>query len=147
MWPIVVSPAIASIWKGVTAKGPAPHRLLDAPVLIAQRYFQVIDRFPVTLEPEMARLDNPGVDGADRHLMDLLALHAEEVDLPDRRPGRSGPVHAGNRTGLSQGWPSGIAPGLLEYLPLEKVHLGKLARVREGNRRPGSFRRGRRAGR
>ena len=59
--------------------GTADHRPLHAAMLIAQRDFQVIDRFAVALEAEMARLDDAGVDRADGHFVDLFARHPEEV--------------------------------------------------------------------
>ena len=76
---------------------PADQRPLDAAVLIAQRDLQVEDLFAVALEAEMPRLDDAGVDRADRDLVDLLPLDAEEVgdaDRPASRPA-SGPRHRG----------------------------------------------------
>src|SRR5437870_5670957 len=54
----------------------ADERPLDAPVLVTERDLEVEDLFSVALEPEMSRLDDAGVDGADGHLMDLLPLDA-----------------------------------------------------------------------
>ena len=96
----------------------ADERPLDAAVLIAERDLQVEDLLAVALEAEVPRLDDAGVDRADRHLVDLLAFDAVEVgDADDRRssggrpqaswPGR---YEAWKRTGLSQGWPSGRTP-------------------------------------
>ena len=129
MWPIVVSPASVSIWKGVTGEGrpSSPPRCPDAD---SPANFQVIDRFPVTLEPEMTRLDDARVDGADGDFVDLFAVNAEEVNL-------SGPVGPGRfASGLLSGETDRLEPGmaigngsrLLVYLPLEKVHLGKAGR-------------------
>ena len=51
----------------------------------------------------MARLDDAGVDGADRDLVDLAAIHAEELAVRGR-------VAAVRRTGLSHGCPPGVRP-------------------------------------
>ena len=87
--------------------GPAEHGLLDAAVLVAQGDLQVEHLLAVALEAEVARLDDPGVDRADRHLVDLLALDPVEVDharpdglrsvapgvaAPAARTGGSGPA-------------------------------------------------------
>src|SRR6516225_5525094 len=64
---------------------PTDKRALDATMLIAQRDFQVKNVLPVALEPEMPRLDNACVDGADRHFMDLIPFHAEKVHFANRR--------------------------------------------------------------
>ena len=76
---------------------PADQRPLDAAVLVAERDLQVEDLFAVALEAKMARLDDAGVDRADRHLVDLLALDAVEVRDADDRASRpaSGPRHRG----------------------------------------------------
>ena len=57
---------------------PADEGPLDAAVLVAQRDLEVVDLLAMALEPEVAGLDDPRVDRADRHLVDLLAVHAEE---------------------------------------------------------------------
>ena len=54
-------------------------RPLDAAMLIAQRDFQMINRFAVALESEMARLDNAGVNRSDGDFVNLVAGHLEEV--------------------------------------------------------------------
>jgi hypothetical protein len=59
--------------------GPSDHGLFDAPVLIAQSDLKVEDGLSVTLEAEVAGLDDPRVDGAYGDLVDLRPFHAEEV--------------------------------------------------------------------
>ena len=59
--------------------GAAQHRPLHAAMLVAQGDFQMVDRLAVTLEAKMAGLDDAGMDRTDRHFMDLLARHLEEV--------------------------------------------------------------------
>jgi hypothetical protein len=65
----------------------ADQRALDAAMLVAERDLEVQDLFAVALEPEMAGLDDAGVHGPDRHLVDLAAFDPEEV--ADRGPRRS----------------------------------------------------------
>ncbi len=64
---------------------PADERPLDAAVLVAERDLQVEDLLAVALEAEVPRLDDAGVDRADRDLVDLLALDAVEVGDADDR--------------------------------------------------------------
>ncbi len=59
--------------------GAADQGPLDAPVLVAELDLQVQDVLAVALEAEMARLDDAGVHGTDRDLVNLLALDAEVV--------------------------------------------------------------------
>ena len=54
------------------------ERALDAAVLVAERDLEVEDLLAVALEAEVARLDDAGVDRADRDLVHLLALDREE---------------------------------------------------------------------
>ena len=98
----------------------------------------------------------------DRHLVDLLALDAVEVDDADdglvRLPAPgvvAGPVRAWKRTGLSHGWPSRTHAELLGDLALEQVDLRAVGRQRgervarervvaDAQQRPARRRRGRR---
>ena len=83
---------------------PADERSLDAAVLIAERDLQVEDLLAVALEAEVPRLDDAGVNRADRDLVDLLSLDAVEVrdaDRPASRPA-SGPRRRG-RGGTRRG--------------------------------------------
>ena len=106
-WPMTVSPAIDSATR--TAVGPAPgfQQALDPAVLVAQHDLQEQHLLAVRLEPEVSRLDDPGVDRPDRHLVDFLTLELEErVALPVDRLRRvpALPWSAGcRRTGLSHG--------------------------------------------
>ncbi|OQA10279.1 MAG: hypothetical protein BWY66_00225 [bacterium ADurb.Bin374] len=52
---------------------------LDAAMLISERDLEMEHLFPVALEPEMARLDDACVHGADSHFVNFLALDAEEI--------------------------------------------------------------------
>ena len=61
----------------------ADERPLDAAVLVAERDLEVEDLLAVALEAEVPRLDDAGVDRADRDLVDLLALDAVEVGDAD----------------------------------------------------------------
>src|SRR5436190_17234060 len=68
------------------ALGRAPEqRLLDAAVLVAQGDFQMKHGLAVALEAEMARLDDAGVDRADRDFVDLFTANAVEVGYADLR--------------------------------------------------------------
>jgi hypothetical protein len=42
----------------------------------------MVDCFSVTLKPEVTRLDNSGMNGADGNLVDLLSVDAKEIGLP-----------------------------------------------------------------
>src|SRR5207244_435341 len=57
----------------------AKEHLLDRPVLVAEGDLQVEDLLAVALETEVPRLDDPGVNRPDRHLVHLVALDPEEV--------------------------------------------------------------------
>jgi hypothetical protein len=57
----------------------ADESAFHASMLVAQRDLQVIHGLAVTLEAEMARFDNPRMDRADRHLVNFVARHLEEV--------------------------------------------------------------------
>ena len=73
--------------------GSADERPFGAAMLVAERNLQVEDLLAVALKAEMPRLDDAGMDRADGHLVDLLALDAVEVGDADdwalRRGGRS----------------------------------------------------------
>ena len=62
----------------------AGERLLHAAMLIAERDFQVQHFFARALETEMARLDDAGVDRADRDFVNLAAVHAKEFAVGGR---------------------------------------------------------------
>src|SRR5439155_18862262 len=64
---------------------PAYQAALRPTVLVAQRNLQVEDLFAVALEAEVARLDDAGVDRADRDLVDLLALDTVILGDADHR--------------------------------------------------------------
>ena len=114
---MVLSPAAVSAILRREGMGTADQRPLDPPVLEAQRDLQVEDRLPVALEAEVAGLDDARVDRPHRHLVDLVALHP--VEVRHRRAARSAGRSQGSaapfqgrwqRTGLNQGWPSGMIP-------------------------------------
>ncbi len=119
---------------------PAHQGPLHPAMLIAQGDLQVKDVLAVTLEAEVPGLDDAGVDGPDRDLVDLMALDAEEIgsgrrdggldDLGSRpRPGvvsrAIGPVEPDR---LEPGVPARDQPPLLGDLPLEPVGLGAVGR-------------------
>ena len=70
---------------------PAEEQAFDTAMLIAEGDLQMHDLFAVTLEPEMPRLDHPGMHRADRHLVDLFALDPEKLlhGRRRKRPGRA----------------------------------------------------------
>ena len=80
----------------------------------------------MALETEVPRLDDTGVNGTDRHLVDLLAFDAEEVGASPiggeaSRPGQA-PVIAGwNLHRFEPGMSLGHHVPLLRDLPLEQV--------------------------
>ena len=83
---------------------------LNAAMLVAERGLKVVDHLAMTLETEVSRLDDAGVDRADCHLVDFLAGHSEERPEANGRPLRRGAGRAGrlrrggwNRSGLCQG--------------------------------------------
>ena len=95
--------------------GAADHRLFYSAMLIPQCDFQVEDLLPVTLETEMARLNDPGVYRADRHFVNLVAFDAEKVTHA-RLYGliqRTAPsVTSGLAAKVSDGLEPGMADGL-----------------------------------
>ncbi len=107
----------------VRAKG---ERALDSAVLVAERDLEVEDLLAVALEAEVSRLDDPGVHGADGHLVHLLALDAIEVGYADRGDLVRVPPR-GLKAHRLEPWVSrrNDAPQLGE-LALEEVHLGAL---------------------
>ena len=139
---MVVSPATVSMtWQGALGRAADEHAL-DAAVLVAERDLQVEDLLAVALKAEVPRLDDPGVDRADRHLVDLLALDPVEVHHADDRlhrppagPRRRGPARyeAWKRTGLNQGCPSGTTPNCSAISRSKRWTWGQLG-VSEGNR-------------
>ena len=68
---------------------PADEGPLDAAMLIAERDLQVEDLLAMALEAEMPGLDDPGVNRADRDLMNFLAFDSKEVGDADQRGARS----------------------------------------------------------
>ena len=62
----------------------ASERRLHAAMLIAERDLQVQHFFAGALEAEMARLDDAGVDRADRDFVNLAAIHAKEFAVGGR---------------------------------------------------------------
>ena len=95
----------------------ADHAAFNAPVLVSQSDLQMEDPFPVALETEMPRLDDPGVDGSHRHLVDLFSFHAVKIISAFRRPDR-----------LHPGMAFGDDAALLVDLPLEQMGGGAFGR-------------------
>ncbi len=62
---------------------PAHEGRLDAAMLVAERDLQVKDLLAMALEAEMPRLDDPGVNRANRDLVDLFAFNPEKVGDAD----------------------------------------------------------------
>jgi hypothetical protein len=98
------------------AMRPARQRLLDAPVLIAERDFHMQDLLARALKTEVARLDDAGMHGSHRHFVDLGALDAEET--AHRRPGAVVLAHR-----LEPGMPLGDEAVLLPNFAFEQVRL------------------------
>ena len=92
----------------------AAQRPLDAAMLVAERDFQMDHPLAMAVEAEMPGLDDAGMHRTDRDLVDFGAGDREEL----RRRRWSAPP-GGNRTGLSQGCPSGSMPILLANFALE----------------------------
>ena len=117
---------------------PADQGPLDAAMLVAERDLQVEDLLAVALEAEMPRLDDAGVNRADRDLVDLLAFDPEKVgDADDRGLARlpaprvvAGAVRAMKANRLEPGMAFGTDPVLLGELPLEEVDLRAVGRQR-----------------
>ncbi len=78
-------------------------------MLEAERDLQVEDVLAVALEPEVAGLDDPGVDRSDGHLVDLLAL--DPVEVGDAGQDR---VAGGPRPGVVARPVGGVVPDRLE---------------------------------
>ncbi len=96
------------------------EELFHAAVLEAELDLQVVDVLALAGEPEVARLDDPGVDGADADFVDLLAVHAEEGvgRLARRRAGDAAPDR------LEPGMAVRLDAELLVDLPFEEVERG-----------------------
>ena len=58
---------------------PANQRVCHAAMLVPQRDLEVVNRFAVTLESEMARLNDARVHRPHGHFMDFVAGHLKEV--------------------------------------------------------------------
>ena len=61
---------------------PADHGPLHAPMLVAQRYFQMQNLFPVALKSEMAGFNDARMHRPHRDFMDLFSGDLEEVHRP-----------------------------------------------------------------
>ena len=111
--------------------GSPDQRVLDPAVLIAEGDLEMEDVLAVALEAEVPGLDDPGVDRADRHLVDLVALHAVEVRDADqrgftvRRHERlmAGPLRALEANRLEPRVAARAQTELLGDLALEQMHL------------------------
>ena len=88
-------------------------------MLIAELNFQVIDEFAVAAEAEVAGFDDPSVDGADAHLMNLFALEAVEGVILD--PVFPVPTVARVAHGFEPGMPLGDDPRRLPEFPFEEM--------------------------
>ena len=102
----------------------AHEQALDAPVLVAEAYFQVHDVFAVALEAEVPGFDDAGMDRAHGHFVDVLAAHPE---LLGHARGRARPVRVDEGRRKAHGLEPGMAFGpdlpLLEEFALEHVAL------------------------
>ena len=110
-------------------------------MLIAQRDFQVKHLLAVALKAEMARLDDAGVDRADRDLVNFLPLDAVKVHHADdgtlvriTAPGVvTGPIRRVEPHRLEPRMPVGPHAELLGNLALEKVNLRDIPASATGN--------------
>ena len=68
--------------------GRAAHQPLNSLVQVAEAFFEPHDRFAAGVEAEMAGLDDPGMDGADRNLMQGWPLGRAELVRRLRRLAR-----------------------------------------------------------
>ena len=108
----------------------ADQRLLDAAVLVAQGNFQMENMLAVTLKTKVARLDDPGMHRANRHLVYLVSLDLIEVThcgqdglVRGPPPGIAAGPRAAVTHGLEPGMTNRFEPELLGDLPLEEMHL------------------------
>ena len=76
----MLSPLTAPASFAPRASVGAAHQRFDALVDIAEPRLQPHHRLAAGVEAEMAGLDDPGVDRADRDLVQPLALGGEEGD-------------------------------------------------------------------
>ena len=107
------------------------ERGLDAAVLIAEGDLEMEDVLAMTLETEVAGLDDARVDGPDGDLVDFGSGHGEEVDdtgqnrrsrLPAPRVA-TGAIRVMEADGLHPGMSLGPQAVLLGDFPLEQVCL------------------------
>jgi hypothetical protein len=118
---------------------PAEKGSLDAPVLVAERDLQVEDLLAVALKPEMARLDNAGVNRANCYLMDFVPFDPVEVgDTDDGSLSRvsapgivARPVGSMKSDRLEPRMTFRIDAVLLGDLPLKEVRLRTVGRQGE----------------
>ncbi len=109
--------------------GPG-HQPVDPLVGIAKPLFQPHHRLALRGKAEMPRLDDAGMNGANRHPMQAFALHGQEGI--GRRPGmrRGGPHRVGNLPAAM------VEPGARVLGPLgdkaEEVGCGTLQPLRRG---------------
>ena len=116
----------------------ADERPLHAAVLVAERDLQVQDVLAVTLEAEVAGLDDPGMHGADGDLVHLLAFDPEEIHDAGRnrcvvrvRPAVvTRPVGAVKADSFQPGVPQWPHAPLLGHLAFEPVRLRAVGRQR-----------------
>ncbi len=107
----------------------AAQQLLEAAMLETEGDFQMHDLLAVALEAEMAGFDDPGMDRADRHLVNFFPLHPVEAHIAgDGMPSRVAPPGVGTGTPgvmeahrLEPGMPLGQDGELLGDFPLEEV--------------------------
>ncbi len=62
--------------------GSSHERPFNPPMLVAKRYLQMKDILTVTLETEMARLDDSRMHRAYRDFVNLFTGHREKIGHP-----------------------------------------------------------------
>ena len=101
-------------------------------MLVSERDLEVKDLLAMALEPEMSRLDDTGVNRADRDLVDLVSFNSEEVGDADQwvlvwPPAPrvvAGAVRTVKANRLEPGMAFGTEPVLLGHFALEEVRPG-----------------------
>jgi hypothetical protein len=109
---------------------PPNQRFLNAPVLVSQVYLQMIDDLTMTLEPEVSRLYDTGVDWPNGYLMDFLASHLEVAIVPAAIIVVATVLEIMDTDWLGPGMALRLNAQLLVYFPLEQVYLRAARRQR-----------------
>ncbi|OPZ67480.1 MAG: hypothetical protein BWY83_02604 [bacterium ADurb.Bin478] len=97
-------------------------------MLIAQRYFQMINVFTVALKTEVTGFDYAGVNRSDGDVMNFRAFQTEKIGDADRHAAPAGRIRFFGVAFMEANWfepgvPFRLDCPLLVYLPLKPVRL------------------------